>query len=54
MWTLPCLSLIQIGGQFAEGGNYFNGQMGPVLFYNTQLGSTDITKIYDYFSPTYK
>ncbi len=47
-------ALIQIGGGYGDNNYYFNGQMGPVLFYNTQLGSTDITKIYDYFSPTYK
>ena len=47
-------ALIQIGGNFAENGYYFNGQMGPVLFYNRQLSGTEITQIYDYFSPTYK
>jgi len=47
-------ALIQIGGGYGDNSYYFNGQIGPVLFYNTQLGSTDITKIYDYFSPTYK
>jgi len=47
-------ALIQIGGQFAEGGNYFNGQLGPVLFYNRQLNSTEIGQVYDYFQPTYR
>ncbi len=47
-------ALIQIGGGYGDNNYYFNGQMGPVLFYNTQLNSTNITKIYDYFSPTYK
>lgn len=46
--------LIQIGGGYADNAYYFNGQLGPVLFYNTQLSSTNITKIYNYFSPTYK
>jgi len=52
--TYTSSALIQIGGGYGDNNYYFNGQMGPVLFYNTQLGSTDITKIYDYFSPTYK
>lgn len=52
--TYTTSALIQIGGGYGDNNYYFNGQMGPVLFYNTQLGSTDITKIYDYFSPTYK
>ena len=47
-------ALIQIGGQFAEGGNYFNGQLGPVLFYNRQLNASEIGQIYDYFQPTYR
>lgn len=47
-------ALIQIGGGYGDNNYYFNGQIGPVLFYNTQLNSTNITKIYDYFSPTYK
>lgn len=47
-------ALIQIGGQFAEGGNYFNGQLGPVLFYNRQLSGAEIGQVYDYFQPTYR
>jgi hypothetical protein len=47
-------ALIQIGGQHAENGNFFNGQIGPVLFYNRQLSATDITNVYNHFSPTYK
>ena len=46
--------LLQIGGNYAENTTYFPGQIGPVLFYNTQLTSTQIGQIYDYFSPTYK
>lgn len=52
--TYTTSGLIQIGGNTIENATYFNGQIGPVLFYNTQLGASDITKIYDYFSPTYK
>ncbi len=47
-------ALIQIGGGYGDNNYYFTGQIGPVLFYNTQLNSTKITQIYDYFSPTYK
>jgi hypothetical protein len=46
--------LLQIGGNYAENTTYFPGQIGPVLFYNTQLTSTQIGQVYDYFSPTYK
>ncbi len=46
--------LLQIGGNYAENTYYFPGQIGPVLFYNTQLTSTQVAQIYDYFSPTYK
>lgn len=47
-------ALLQIGGNYAENAYYFPGQIGPVLFYNTQLTSTQIGQVYDYFSPTYK
>ena len=47
-------ALLQIGGNYAENNYYFPGQIGPVLFYNTQLTSTQIEQVYDYFSPTYK
>ncbi len=47
-------ALLQIGGNYAENTYYFPGQIGPVLFYNTQLTSTQVAQIYDYFSPTYK
>jgi len=46
--------LIQIGGNYAENGYYFTGQIGPVLFYNRQLSGTEIGQVYDYFSPSYK
>jgi hypothetical protein len=46
--------LLQIGGNYAENNFYFPGQIGPVLFYNTQLTSTQLGQVYDYFSPTYK
>ncbi len=46
--------LIQIGGGYGDNNYYFNGQMGPVLFYNKQLSSTEIGQVYDYFQPTYR
>jgi hypothetical protein len=47
-------AMIQIGGNYAENTYYFPGQIGPVLFYNRQLTSTEIGQAYDYFSPSYK
>lgn len=32
----------------------WNGQVGPVLFYNTIQNSTKVQQVYNYFSPTYK
>ncbi len=46
--------LITVGGNFRENNYYFNGQLGPVLFYNRQLNSTEIGQVYDYFQPTYR
>lgn len=34
--------------------NYANCQLGPSLFYNRVLTSTEITQVYNYFQPTYK
>lgn len=47
-------ALIQIGGGYGDNNYYFNGQLGPVLFYNRQLSGTEIEQVYNYFSPTYK
>ena len=33
---------------------FWNGQVGPVLFYNTLQNSTSVTQVYNYFSPSYK
>lgn len=33
---------------------FWNGQVGPVLFYNTLQDSTKVTQVYNYFSPSYK
>jgi hypothetical protein len=34
--------------------SFWNGQIGPVLFYNVLQNSTKVTETYNYFSPTYK
>lgn len=52
--TYTTSGLIQIGGNFAENNYYFNGQIGPVLFYNRQLSASEIGQVYDYFQPTYR
>ena len=41
------------------GGNdgftsFWNGQIGPVLFYNIKQTLAQVDQVYDYFSPTYK
>ena len=43
---------IQIGGE--QNAYTLTSHLGPVLFYNRQLTSTEIGQVYDYFSPTYK
>jgi len=44
---------IVIGGNDAF-SSFWNGQIGPVLFYNRRQNSTEVDQVYDYFSPTYK
>ena len=45
---------IMIGGNQYESAYFYTGQIGPVLFYNTQLTGTNMGNIYSHFSPTYK
>ena len=45
---------IMIGGNQYESAYFYTGQIGPVLFYNTQLSGTNMGNIYSHFSPTYK
>lgn len=33
---------------------FWNGEIGPVLFYSTLQNSTAVGEVFDYFSPTYK
>jgi hypothetical protein len=41
---------IKLGGA----DNYAKCQLGPALFYNRVLTSTEISQVYNYFQPTYK
>jgi hypothetical protein len=34
--------------------SFWNGQIGPVLFYSVLQDSTDVSRTYSYFSPNYK
>jgi hypothetical protein len=44
---------VTIGSNSAR-TTFWNGQIGPVLFYNTLQNSTAVGQVYDYFSPNYK
>jgi hypothetical protein len=44
---------VTIGSNSAR-TTFWNGQIGPVLFYNTLQTATLVGQVYDYFSPTYK
>jgi hypothetical protein len=52
--TYTTSAQIMIGGNQVEGMHFYTGQLGPVLFYNTQLSATKMGEVYSYFSPTYK
>ena len=44
---------VTIGSNSAR-TTFWNGQIGPVLFYNTLQSAASVGQVYDYFSPTYK
>jgi hypothetical protein len=46
-------NFLTIGSNSAR-TTFWNGQIGPVLFYNTLQNATSVGQVYDYFSPTYK
>ena len=53
-FTAPAsTNFLTIGSNSAR-TTFWNGQIGPVLFYNTLQNSTVVGQVYDYFSPTYK
>ena len=53
-WSAPSsTNYLTIGSNSAR-TTFWNGQIGPVLFYNIAQSSTSVTQTYNYFSPTYK
>ena len=46
-------NFLTIGSNSAR-TTFWNGQIGPVLFYNSLQNATSVGQVYDYFSPTYK
>jgi len=53
-FTAPAsTNYLTIGSNSAR-TSFWNGQIGPVLFYNVLQNSTKVTETYNYFSPTYK
>jgi len=53
-FTAPAsTNYLTIGSNSAR-TTFWNGQIGPVLFYNVLQSSTKVTETYNYFSPTYK
>jgi len=46
-------NFLTIGANSAR-TTFWNGQIGPVLFYNTLQSAASVGQVYDYFSPTYK
>ena len=53
-FTAPAsTNYLTIGSNSAR-TTFWNGQIGPVLFYNVLQNSTKVTETYNYFSPTYK
>jgi hypothetical protein len=46
-------NFLTIGSNSAR-TTFWNGQIGPVLFYNSLQNSTKVTETYNYFSPSYK
>ena len=53
-FTAPSNSNFLTIGSNSARTTFWNGQIGPVLFYNTLQNSTSVTQTYNYFSPTYK
>lgn len=53
-FTAPAsTNYLTIGSNSAR-TTFWNGQIGPVLFYNTLQTLAGVGQVYDYFSPTYK
>jgi hypothetical protein len=53
-FTAPAsTNFLTIGSNSAR-TTFWNGQIGPVLFYNTLQSAASVGQVYDFFSPTYK
>jgi hypothetical protein len=53
-FTAPSSTNFLTVGSNSARTTFWNGQIGPVLFYNTLQNSTSVSQVYNYFSPTYK
>ena len=53
-FTAPSSTNFLTVGSNSARTTFWNGQIGPVLFYNTLQDATSVGQVYDYFSPTYK
>ncbi len=53
-FTAPSSTNFLTVGSNSARTTFWNGQIGPVLFYNTLQNATAVGQVYDYFSPTYK
>jgi hypothetical protein len=53
-FTAPSSSNYLTIGSNSARTTFWNGQIGPVLFYNVLQTGTLVTQTYNYFSPTYK
>lgn len=53
-FTAPSSTNYLTVGSNSARTTFWNGQVGPVLFYNTLQSATSVGQVYDYFSPTYK
>ena len=53
-FTAPSSTNFLTVGSNSARTTFWNGQIGPVLFYNTLQSAASVGQVYDYFSPTYK
>jgi len=53
-FTAPASTNFVTVGSNSARTTFWNGYIGPTLFYSTTQNATAITQVYNYFSPTYK
>jgi len=53
-WNAPASTNYLTIGANSGRTIFWNGQIGPVLFYNTMQAQAAVTQVYNYFSPNYK